>query len=47
LSVNGTQVRLGIQAPLSVAVDRAEIYARKRAERDAAAPDPGSLRISV
>jgi len=32
LSVNGAQVRLGIQAPPSVAVDCEEIHERKRAE---------------
>jgi len=32
LSVNGAQVRLGIEAPRSVVVDRAEIHERKRAE---------------
>lgn len=29
LSVRGNQVRLGVQAPANVAVDREEIYARK------------------
>jgi carbon storage regulator len=33
LSVNGAQVRWGIEAPRSVAVDRQEIYERKQAER--------------
>ena len=35
LSVHGTQVRLGIEAPRSLAVDREEIYQRKHAERSA------------
>jgi len=33
LGVNGAQVRLGIQAPRSVVVDREEIYQRKHAEK--------------
>jgi carbon storage regulator len=41
LGVNGAQVRLGIQAPRSVAVDREEIYERKRAERA-----PGKTRLA-
>lgn len=40
LGVNGAQVRLGIQAPLSVTVDREEIYERKHAEESSAAADP-------
>lgn len=34
LNVAGNQVRLGIEAPQSVPVDREEIYERKRRERD-------------
>lgn len=38
LAVKGSQVRIGIEAPRHVAVDREEIAARKRA--DAAATEP-------
>jgi len=38
LSVNGAQVRLGIEAPRSGAVDRDEIYERKQAEAAPAHP---------
>lgn len=31
--VKGNQCRLGFDAPLSIDVDRAEIYARKQAEK--------------
>jgi len=42
LAVNGAQVRIGIEAPRSVVVDREEIYARKRAQAAGrAAPLPG------
>lgn len=34
MSVNGSQVRIGIQAPRHVAVDRQEIAERKQRERD-------------
>jgi carbon storage regulator len=34
MAVNGSQVRIGIKAPRSVAVDREEIAARKQRERD-------------
>jgi len=34
LGVRGNQVRLGIEAPRDVPVDREEIYERKRADRD-------------
>jgi carbon storage regulator len=37
LAVKGTQVRVGIEAPRSVAVDREEIHQRKLADRQAAA----------
>lgn len=33
LSVNGKHVRLGIEAPRDVAVDREEIHERKQASR--------------
>ncbi len=34
MAVNGTQVRIGIKAPRSVAVDREEIAERKRRDKD-------------
>ena len=34
LDTKGRDVRLGIQAPREVAVDREEVYLRKRAELD-------------
>ncbi|MGH8228543.1 MAG: carbon storage regulator CsrA [Steroidobacteraceae bacterium] len=43
LAVKGNQVRIGIDAPRSVAVDREEIYERKRSEgtfKSAAAAAP-------
>lgn len=36
LNVRGKQIRLGITAPRSIAVDRKEIYLRKKAERELA-----------
>jgi carbon storage regulator len=42
LAVNGAQVRWGIEAPLSVAVDREELYQRKHAERSNRIIPPGS-----
>jgi carbon storage regulator len=38
MAVNGSQVRIGIKAPRSVAVDREEIAARKQRERDPPPP---------
>jgi carbon storage regulator len=38
MAVNGSQVRIGINAPRDIAVDRAEIAERKR--RDKALDDP-------
>jgi carbon storage regulator len=35
LSISGSQVRLGIAAPKSIAVDRDEVYERKEASRKA------------
>jgi carbon storage regulator len=35
MAVNGSQVRIGINAPRDVAVDREEIAQRKRREREA------------
>lgn len=34
LGVRGNQVRIGVDAPKSVAVDREEIYQRKKLDRD-------------
>ena len=42
MAVNGSQVRIGINAPRDVAVDREEIAERKRRDREALlAPSPG------
>jgi carbon storage regulator len=38
MAVNGSQVRIGINAPRDVAVDREEIAERKRRDREALAP---------
>ncbi|MFO1468676.1 MAG: carbon storage regulator CsrA [Steroidobacteraceae bacterium] len=35
LEVKGTQIRLGIDAPKDVVVDREEVALRKKAEREA------------
>jgi carbon storage regulator len=37
MAVNGSQVRIGIQAPRDVTVDREEIAVRKRRDRESAA----------
>ena len=37
MAVNGSQVRIGINAPREVAVDREEIAERKRRDREALA----------
>jgi carbon storage regulator len=37
MAVNGSQVRIGINAPRDVAVDREEIAERKRRDREALA----------
>ena len=44
LSVQGHQVRLGIEAPLQVVVDRQEIYDRKQIERREAASGAVAVR---
>lgn len=43
LGVKGFQVRIGIEAPLDIAVDREEVYQRKQAELNGAhgASSPG------
>jgi carbon storage regulator len=38
MAVNGSQVRIGINAPRDVAVDREEIAERKRRDREAERP---------
>ena len=38
LGVNGSQVRIGVNAPKTVAVHREEVYERIQAENRAAAP---------
>ena len=40
MAVNGSQVRIGINAPREIAVDREEIAERKRRDRAAVAADP-------
>jgi carbon storage regulator len=49
MAVNGSQVRIGINAPRNIAVDREEIAERKRRDREAveagtrvAKPDTGA-----
>jgi carbon storage regulator len=49
MAVNGSQVRIGINAPRNIAVDREEIAERKRRDREALAagtrvaqPDTGA-----
>jgi carbon storage regulator len=39
MAINGAQVRIGIQAPINISVDREEVAERKRRERD------GSIRL--
>jgi carbon storage regulator len=39
LGVNGSQVRVGIEAPREIEVDREEIYLRKQAEKQEAHAD--------
>jgi carbon storage regulator len=39
LGVKGTQVRLGINAPKNVAVDREEIHQRKQAQKQLASKE--------
>jgi carbon storage regulator len=34
MAVNGSQVRIGIKAPINISVDREEVAERKRRERE-------------
>jgi carbon storage regulator len=49
MAVNGSQVRIGINAPRNIAVDREEIAERKRRDREAlaAGAKPGGPRMSL
>ncbi len=42
MAVNGSQVRIGIKAPINVSVDREEVAERKRREKSIRS-DPQSL----
>jgi carbon storage regulator len=50
MAVNGSQVRIGINAPRNIAVDREEIAERKRRDREALAagakPDVPKITLS-
>ncbi len=43
LAIKGNQVRIGIKAPRSVAVDREEIFERKRTEGAARQASPENM----
>ena len=43
MAVNGSQVRIGINAPRDVAVDREEIAERKRRDREALLAPPAGM----
>ena len=50
MAVNGSQVRIGINAPRDIAVDREEIAERKRRDREAAgtaAAKPAPAKVAV
>jgi carbon storage regulator len=49
MAVNGSQVRIGINAPRDIAVDREEIAQRKRRDREALAPGakPAAPRVAA
>jgi carbon storage regulator len=50
MAVNGSQVRIGINAPRNIAVDREEIAERKRRDREALAASrfgPADTRFST
>lgn len=48
MAVNGSQVRIGINAPRDVAVDREEIAERKRRDREALTSNgmPGDAKLA-
>lgn len=48
MAVNGSQVRIGINAPRDIAVDREEIAERKRRDREAlaAGAKPATTRVA-
>jgi carbon storage regulator len=45
MSVNGSQVRIGINAPREIAVDREEVAERKRRDREASADSDSRAEI--
>jgi carbon storage regulator len=49
MAVNGSQVRIGINAPRNIAVDREEIAERKRRDREAiaAGAKPGVPKLTL
>jgi carbon storage regulator len=49
MAVNGSQVRLGINAPRNIAVDREEIAERKRRDREAlgAGAKPAGAKLTL
>ena len=49
MAVNGSQVRIGINAPRNIAVDREEIAERKRRDREAIAAGarPAGPRVTL
>ncbi len=49
MAVNGSQVRIGINAPRNIAVDREEIAERKRRDREAiaAGAKPGVPKVTL
>ena len=46
MAVNGSQVRIGINAPRNIAVDREEIAERKRRDREALAGGTGAQPVT-
>ncbi|MGD0490148.1 MAG: carbon storage regulator CsrA [Steroidobacteraceae bacterium] len=47
MAVNGSQVRIGINAPRDVAVDREEIAERKRGDRGTLAPAGKAAKVDA
>jgi carbon storage regulator CsrA len=45
MAVNGSQVRIGINAPRNIAVDREEIAERKRRDREALGAKPAAPKV--